>query len=1086
MSDNNEISTTSLPEKNKPGKRRGLKIALISLGSLLGLVVIVLCVACWLIFTPSRLTGIVNKLSDRFLTCESHFEKVDLTLFKTFPNVGLDVHNVQLINSVEGAVSDTLASIGDVAVGLNLRAFLKERNIIVKQVNINDVDANIYIDSLGNNNFSVFRSDTATKKEDTTSSSLPSTISVEKVKVNHLNATYQDKQGKMSARVVDLNLKVNGGRKEQIINAVLSVDAGKVDLRMQDSTGAESLCALLDRLDVKLKADGAMDDLNGNLKLALPEGNIAMAGTQYVNDAMKAEKKALLKIDAPFHADLDNQRFSLQDATVALTKFVLNITGDVVLGKKDTLLGIDKPMKVDACVKTDSKWPVKELISILPARFTSWSEGMDVDALLALEATAKGEVGDSVMPLITANLLLSDGTFRSARMLPYAVTKINGNLDATLDISQKNARPSVVKINSLTAKAAHSNVTLTGNVSDLLNDFLADVRLQGKISLPDVKPFLPETMPLVADGDAKLDIRMKSKLSQLQHADLKHMLVDGTIDLKELYVVYDSITAQSPAMRVALKIDPKVKQRLPHQLLQAKVTGGSLKANVLSSNIDADMKDIKLDAVVSDIMDKNVPLAVCCDFDFGNLEGKLDSLFARIAEPTGSFTMQPNAKDPAKVKYNIRYSSRSIHVDLNDSTSMDVAGLTVNGVANYDSTRSNVLAKWSPDFDVDFKLGYLHAAQLPYVLQIPDIKFNYKPEKCDIQSANIVFGNSDYYLSGTVTGLEQWLSHEAMLKGDLNFTSNFTNVDDLLDVFSGMGTSEDTIVQQRKEDKVPKEANPFIVPKDVDFILHTRIKDALAFENDLHELAGDVRVKDGVAVLDQVGFTCKAARMQLTAMYKTPRVNHLFCGLDFHLLDISISELIDMIPMVDTLVPMLSSFDGHANFHLAAETYLNAFYKPKMSTLRGAANINGDSLVVLDNETFKTISKYLLFKDKKRNVIDSLDVEMTVFRNEVQIYPFLLTMDRYQVCAAGRHNLDNSYDYHLEILKSPLPTRLALDVKGVMPKLNFKLGKCRYADMYKPDKRNDVQQKTLELKDLIRKSLESNVRQSTKDYQGLE
>lgn len=1086
MSDNTEISATNLPEDDKPGKRRGLRITLITLCSLVGLAVVVFCVACWMIFTPSRLTSIVNRLSGRVLTCESHFEKVDLTLFKTFPNVGLDVHNVQLINPMGGAVSDTLASIGDVTVGLNLRAFLKERNIIVKQVRVCNVDVNVYIDSLGNNNFSIFRSDTAAKKEDASSSSLPATICVEKVKINHLNATYLDERDKVSARVADLSLKVDGEWKEHIVNAVLSAEAGKVDLSMQDSTGAEKISAMLDRLDVKLKAEGAMDNLGGRLRLTLPEGQMAMDGVQYVSEVMREQKKDLLRIDAPFHADMSSRQFSLQDAKVALTKFALEITGGVALGVKDTLKGVSEPMKVDASVKTDGKWPVKELLGMLPARFTTWSKGMDMDALLAMDATARGEIGDSVMPLITASLLLSDGSFHSARLLPCTITDINGSLDAVLDISDKAVQPSKVKISSLTAKAAHSKVALTGNINDLLNDFFADVRLQGDISLPDISLFLPDTMPLTANGNAILDLRLKSKLSQLRQTDLRNMLVDGTIDLRKFDVAYDSITAQSPAMRMAVKIDPRMKQRLPHQLLQTTVTSSRLKASVAAGKIDADLKDVKLEAVVSDIMDKNVPLAVSCNFGFGNLEGRLDTLFATIAEPAGSFTMQHNAKNPAKVNYSIRYNSNSIHVDLNDSTSMDIAGLSVSGGANYDSTRRNVLAKWSPDLDVDLKRGYLHHAGLPYVLQIPDVKFNYKPERCEIKSANVVFGNSDYYLSGAVTGLEQWLSHEAMLKGDLYFTSNFTNVDDLLDVFSGMGTSKDTIARQRKEDNVPKEANPFIVPKDVDFTLHTRIKEAQAFENDLRELAGDIRIKDGVAVLDQVGFTCKAARMQLTAMYKTPRVNHLFCGLDFHLLDIGISELIDMIPMVDTLMPMLRSFDGHANFHLAAETYLNAFYKPKMSTLRGAANINGDSLVVLDNETFKTISKYLMFKDKKRNVIDSMDVEMTVFRKELQIYPFLLTMDRYQVCAAGRHSLDNTYDYHLEILKSPLPTRLALDVSGVMPKLNFKLSKCRYADMYKPDKRNDVQKKTLELKELIRKSLESNVRQSTRDYQGLE
>ena len=40
--------------------KKGWKIALITLGSLVGLVVVVVAVALWLVFTPAQLTKIVN------------------------------------------------------------------------------------------------------------------------------------------------------------------------------------------------------------------------------------------------------------------------------------------------------------------------------------------------------------------------------------------------------------------------------------------------------------------------------------------------------------------------------------------------------------------------------------------------------------------------------------------------------------------------------------------------------------------------------------------------------------------------------------------------------------------------------------------------------------------------------------------------------------------------------------------------------------------------------------------------------------------------------------------------------------------
>ena len=66
--------------------KKWLKITLISLDSLIGVLLIVVAVALWLVFTPSQLTKIVNRLATNYVNCETHFGKVNLTLFKTFPD----------------------------------------------------------------------------------------------------------------------------------------------------------------------------------------------------------------------------------------------------------------------------------------------------------------------------------------------------------------------------------------------------------------------------------------------------------------------------------------------------------------------------------------------------------------------------------------------------------------------------------------------------------------------------------------------------------------------------------------------------------------------------------------------------------------------------------------------------------------------------------------------------------------------------------------------------------------------------------------------------------------------------------------
>lgn len=1078
MSEQTEQKVEQTTKRRMP---RWLKATLITLGSLVGLVVLVFVLACYLIFTPARLTSIVNKLSDKYILCESSFEKVDLTLFRTFPDAGLELKNVYLVNPLDDSVKhgaqvgDTLARLNRLTVAVNVRDFLKNRDIKVTQLLLDDVEANVFISDNGTTNFDIFP-----PSSDTTESEpfeIPENIDIKKISVSNLNCIFNDVRDGMKADVRSLDLSVDGRWQNSSADAKLKMSSSEVAVVMKDSLGSETLNALLHQLQMKVKGEGPLSNLKGALALSLPQASVVMDGMQYVTDYANQQSKDLLKVDMPFSANLDSMAFSVTDATLALAQFVVRLTADAQLADES------RPLTVDARFSTNG-WQLAEFLPMLPAQFTSWAKTMDVDGELKLEGTAVGSLTDTTMPLVDARLTLADGHFTDKSLIPYELKKINGDVAARLNLSQGGK--SNATINSLTLRFNKNDLALTGELTDVLGDLLADLNLKGNVNLPDLAYYYPESLSLQANGKAKLDVNAKATLDQITAMDLKSMKVSGTVSVKDLDVNMDNdILATSPKVDLAIQIPAKKHTSTFKEMLSARITGGKLHADVRSSNISADLISADVEAGISDIMDDRQPLMVAATFKVDKLTATMDTLNAILTAPEGSFEMVPDKKDPAKVRYKVRYNNSALYCKVNDSLSVNLAGLSVSGSAYYDSTRANVLQQWSPNLDVDFKRGYVNVAQLPYVVQIPDIKFNYKPERCEIASANIVFGNSDYYLSGSVTGLEKWISHEDMLRGDLSFTSNYTNVDDLMEVLSGLGTDADTLEKQRQEDKVAQEANPFIVPKDVDFTLHTRIKDLTAFGNDLQELGGNVTVKDGVAVLDQVGFVCKAAKMQLTAIYKTPRVNHIFVGLDFHLLDIGISELVDMIPMVDTLVPMISAFDGNADFHLCAETYVNAFYQPKMSTLRGVAALTGKDLVVLDNETFDKISKLMLFKKKTKNVIDSLDVEMTVFRKEVEMYPFEISMDKYQVVASGRHNLNNSYDYHLEIVQSPLPNRLAVDVLGVMPKLGFKLSKCRYAEMYKPEKRNELQKQTLEMKALIRKSLEANVKADTRQYKGL-
>ena len=433
--------------------------------------------------------------------------------------------------------------------------------------------------------------------------------------------------------------------------------------------------------------------------------------------------------------------------------------------------------------------------------------------------------------------------------------------------------------------------------------------------------------------------------------------------------------------------------------------------------------------------------------------------------------MKENSNDAT---YIATYSGDSLSFKMGEEMSFDTENIEFNVSANYDDDQEDLLLQWNPHAGIKLNKAIFAMTDIPTPIYIPSIDFQYDSTGIEIQNSSVLLGDSDFELKGRFMDVDEFIRKEALLKGKLDFTSNYTDVNYIMEMFSGMGDTTVVAEEVVELDTVQKEDNPFIVPLGIDVTLNTKIDKAIVGEMNLHDIGGALTVKDGILVLNEMGFTSDAATMELTAMYKSPRKNHLYVGFALHLIEIDIAEMIDFIPELDTLVPMLSSFAGKAEFHIAAETYLKSNYDPKMSTLRGATAIHGKDLVILDNETYKKLGRILRFKDKEHNKIDKLDVEITAFRNEIDVYPTLITVDKYQAVVGGRHNLNMTFDYRLGMSNPWLFRKLGIVISGDMDDMKFKLKRKSILDLGNPSgSEEDVHliQETLRLKNLIYESI---------------
>ena len=1026
--------------------KKALKIIGIVLACLVGVVLIVVGIAVGMLTSSGRLTKMVKKYAPEFITCEMSLGKADLTLFKTFPDVGVDIENVALINPMAGSPSDTLANIDDLTVVLDLKKLLKEKEIVVRKCILEDAFVNLYMDTLGQNNFSVFK----TKEDSDTTKSFDYLVDIEEVKLKNADLIYTDDRNQMTAQSRGLNLDLKGKMQDKDIDADLTLNAIGLTLYMK--------AIQLEMKTLSLDFDGQivqLDQIDGLLKLATPDISLNLDEQYLENDT--------LSLNLPVHFSLKDKKGHLDKAQIGLNQYLIDVSGDVEIAE-------NHDVNLDLALNT-STLMIEDVLTYLPEKQLKRLRGVELWGKTTLSDVAvKGTYNDSLMPLISGKVMTDDMKVKVPQ-LPYLFTEVD--LDGHLDLDF-NSNANSLTVNSISAKYNRSNFTADGLIDDLRGDIGLKLKVKGDVPMADIKNFLPKKVKL--NGRTNLDLTTNFTYEQLKKSlddyNLNRLSAKANLKIRDFSFDLDTIHAAAPLLNVGLTVPASAKQK-GQKGAYITLTTSKLDANV-GKSIKADLKNPDIKLAADSFKGGIEKMLLNADLKFSQLDLDYDSVTAHIDAPAFTFVTTPE-KNAKGLNARVALDGKDVVAKMGKGYALNTNSLKVNAAINQNKTKNDFLNRWNPSADFVLGNAVVKVDGIREDIHISNIDFLFNSHELDFKKSTFRIGQSDLSLQGSVVGIKEWLEdHKNLMKGEMEVSSNMMNINEILDLTSGLGHSDAEPVEATVAEN--KEDDPFMVPEGVNFNFVLNTKRAVYDNFDMNDLNGTMTVKDGTLLLREIGFTNKAAEMQLTAMYQSPRKNNLFLAMDFHLIRVQINDLLTMIPYIDTLVPMLKTFDGQAEFHIGAEANLKSNYEPKISTLRAAADIEGKNLTVNDRFTFTKITDLLDISTNGSYRVDSLDVQLTAFKDEIYLWPSQIAMGKYKVTVDGRMTLDRNGEYHLSVTQSPLPVRLGLKISGPFNKLEYKLEDCKYPNLYKPNKRNDREQMYYELKKKIADRLKANVR----------
>ena len=450
-----------------------------------------------------------------------------------------------------------------------------------------------------------------------------------------------------------------------------------------------------------------------------------------------------------------------------------------------------------------------------------------------------------------------------------------------------------------------------------------------------------------------------------------------------------------------------------------------------------------------------------------------DSLFSR-ARRSRSLPSWMTDKD---------FAQKDIHIKLDKS------------IASY-------LREWNFAGKLSLDKGTVITPHFPLDTRISRVNGSFNNDQVALDNVTIRSGVSDVSANLTLSGLRRALTSgrgRYHLKADVN--SNYINANELLRGYAagaayqpsghdravneGLGSDEAyqrQVGEKMVSDSVAK-SSLIVIPANLEAEI-TLNANQIRYDSLLVTwAASDIAMKQRCLQVTNTVATSNMGDIYFEGFYSTRTKQDIQAGFDINMVDITAEKVITLFPAVDSLVPMLKSFSGLLDCELAATSDLDQEMNLVLPSIDGVMRISGKDLTLEDSETFTKIAKLLMFKNKKKAVVDQIGVTGIVRDNTLEIFPFVMKVDRYTVAASGIQHLDESFKYHLSVIRSPLLLKFGINVSGPdFDHMKFRLGKARYKSTQVPvfTKQLDTVQYSLinSIHNIFEKGVEKAIREN--------
>ena len=372
---------------------------------------------------------------------------------------------------------------------------------------------------------------------------------------------------------------------------------------------------------------------------------------------------------------------------------------------------------------------------------------------------------------------------------------------------------------------------------------------------------------------------------------------------------------------------------------------------------------------------------------------------------------------------------------------------------------------WDFSGTVSLARGNVLYPAFPLRTQVTNLQGNVSNDRIDLKNITVTSGTSDLSAKGSLGNLRRSILGRGTLELDAQVTSDFLDANELMRAYAyyqsydpepSMALASDEAIEKAiASAELPDStaSRLLVIPANLNANVSLEASGVRYDSLDVSWIAGDIAMRQRTLQITNALAATNMGDIFFEGFYSTQSKRNIKAGFDLKLVDITAEKVITLFPAVDTLMPMIKSFAGDLNCELAATADVDTLMHLIIPSIDGILRISGKDLSISDgSDEFKRIAKMLLFKNKRGAHVEEMTVTGMVRNNVLEVFPFVLGVDRYTLAPAGLQHLDEAFTYHLSVIKSPLLVKFGVNIWGDdFDHVNYGLARAKYRNVRIPD-----------------------------------